>query len=155
MGMFSKWFSQAKDISDLSQTKTQYNHVGSSTGITYATNGETPRPSMTIVPSIDAFKTKYILSCGKVGDPHSHHHVVVKKAETDDVTVDGGDEEQFTDLTYTPYRVKTIHTPTKDTFIAETTATSPFGGILVCNNTAAMPLTFESPEEVRIVLAFH
>ena len=136
--------------SDLLLTDTHTTNLFS-TGITYATNGEVPRPSMTSVPATESFQMNYTLSCGKVNDHHAHYHVVVNKAETDNVTVDDGTVETSTDLTYTPYTVKKIHSPPKETFSAETAGSLPFGGILVCNNTAAMPLTFESPKEVRIL----
>ena len=105
---------------------------------------------MTVVPATDTFQTKYTLSCGKENDLHAHYHTAVHK--TGSIDVDDGTEESTNNLRYTPYNVKKFYVPPKDTFTAET-ADLPFGGTLVCNITAAMPLTFEKQEEVRICSA--
>ena len=111
---------------------------------------------MTVVPSTGNSQKKFVLSCGKNAVESADYHTAVHKTEDSHVTVTDATETNRP-LTYTKYNVRKS-TVTADpspsfTFTAETSGEQPFGGILTCNRTAAMPMTFEKQDEVSISLA--
>ena len=107
---------------------------------------------MTVVPHVDNYKKRFVLSCGKEHNLNAAFHLAVPKLEADLVTATGGSDDSEVNLKYTDYKIKKFSVSHSDTFTASTNGELKFGGTLVCNKTAAMPMTFEYQQTVSEIL---
>ena len=102
---------------------------------------------MTVVSHVGNHKKNFILSCGMIKELNAEYHIAVRKTEDGNVAVAGGNDS-IENLMYTNYNLKKFSMAPAIRFNAETTGELPFGGTLLCNKTAAMPMTFDTQPQV-------